>query len=156
MIKIQKSGAQRLLITLYNLPHFTKASWRDYYITGQNIISHISLSIQKLGKLCGTPKALQYFLSLICASSTRSVLICQTTNTTLVMHFASSLFPVLPGGVNPISLPGYPSSSDPCLVHTFSIFYFTQSFGLHFLPYFFILQSIKFTPKTFLYRTHIF
>jgi hypothetical protein len=112
--------------------------------------SRSSANYAELLKLSST------FLSLICPTSTRPVLVCHKTNTALVMHFASPLFPVLPGGVNPISLPGYPSSSDLCTLHTISIFYFAQSFGLHSLPYFFILQSINFTPNSFLYRTHIF
>jgi hypothetical protein len=95
------------------------------------------------------------FLSLICPTSSRAVPICHKTNTGFVMHFASPLFPVLPGGVNPFCLPGYPSSSDLCTLHTISIFYFAQSFVLHSLPYFFILQTIKLTPKTSLCRTHI-
>lgn len=111
--------------------------------------SRSSTNYAELLKLSST------FLSLICPSSTRSVFICQKTNTALVMHFVSPLFPVLPGGVNPISLPGYPSSSDLCTLHTISIFYFAQSFSLHSLPCFFILVY-KFTPKTFFYRTHIF
>ena len=112
--------------------------------------SRSSASYAELLKLSST------FLSLICPTSTLSVLICQTTNTALVMHFATPLFPVLPGGVNPISLPGYPSSSDLCTLHTISIFYFAQSFAPHSLPYFFILQSINFTANTFPYSTHIF
>jgi hypothetical protein len=138
---------------LYNLPYFTSTTCRECYIEGQNSSSYIPLSVQKFGKLCGTSPALQHFP----VTHTRSVLTCLTTNTSLVMHFASPpLFPGLPGGVNPISLPGYPSSSDLYTVHTISIFYFAQSFLHHFLPYFCILQSINFTPKTLRYRTHIF
>jgi len=48
-------------VRVYNLPYFTRASWREYYITGQNSISYFSLSVQKFGKLCGTSKALQHF-----------------------------------------------------------------------------------------------
>jgi hypothetical protein len=125
------------------------------YIAAQNSISYISLSVQKFGKLCGTSKVLQHFpvthLShqyALCSHLSENKL-------ALVMHFASPMFLVLPGGVNPISLPGYRSSSDLRTPHTISIFYFVQYFSPHSVPYFFILQSINLTPKTFLYRTHI-
>jgi len=143
-------------VRLYNLPHYTKTSWMQSYITGQSSISYIYLSVQNFGKLCWTSKALQHFPVTHLSHQYALCSHLSDNKLALVMHFASPMFPVLPGGVNPISLPGYRSSSDLWTIHTISIIYFVQSFGLHSVPYFFILQSINFTPITFLYRTHIF
>jgi len=121
----------------------------QYCITGQNSISYISLSFHKFGKLCGTSKALQHFPVTHLSHQYALCSHLSDNKLALVMHFASPVFPVLPGGVNPISLPGYRSSSDLCTLHTISIFYFVQSFGLHSVSYVFILQSINLTPKIF-------
>jgi hypothetical protein len=117
------------------------------YLTRQNNISYIPLSVQKFGKLCGTSKALQHFPVTHLSHQYAFCSHLSDNKHALVMHFATPMFPLLPGGVNPISLPGYPSSSDLCTLHTISIFYFLQYFGLQSVPYFFILQSINSHPK---------
>jgi len=80
-------------VRLYNLPYFTRASWMQSYLTRQNTISYIPLSVQKFANYAELLKLSSTFLSLICPFSTRSVPICQTTNMPLSCILQLLCFP---------------------------------------------------------------
>ena len=66
-------------LRLYNLPSFTRASWREYYITGRIAFCTFLFRSRSSGNYAELLKLSSTFLSLICPTSTRSVLICQKT-----------------------------------------------------------------------------